>query len=94
MSAYPPVYPIDRNKKILTLAKIFRILRILSLFVDQFIELTRQTFRQLLNPGSRLAAASRASRLVEQTGEVTRNIMEVLRLTVLDSHGLQGGLRH
>jgi PAS domain S-box-containing protein len=40
-----------------------------------------------------LSRLSNASNLVEQTGEITRDIMEGLRPTVLDHYGLQGGLR-
>jgi len=40
-----------------------------------------------------LARLSDAAALVEQTGEITRNIMEGLRPTVLDHYGLMGGLR-
>jgi signal transduction histidine kinase len=40
-----------------------------------------------------LSKLSDAVDLVEQTGEITRNIMEDLRPTVLDHYGLMGGLR-
>jgi PAS domain S-box-containing protein len=40
-----------------------------------------------------LSRLSDATALVEQTGEITRNIMEGLRPTVLDHYGLIGGLR-
>jgi PAS domain S-box-containing protein len=40
-----------------------------------------------------LSRLSEASALAEQTGEITRDIMEGLRPTVLDHYGLTGGLR-
>ncbi|MHB9074139.1 MAG: PAS domain-containing sensor histidine kinase [Desulfobaccales bacterium] len=40
-----------------------------------------------------IAKLSNASTLAEQTGEITRDIMEGLRPTVLDHYGLMGGLR-
>jgi signal transduction histidine kinase len=41
-----------------------------------------------------LSRLSDAVKLVEQTGEISRNIMEGLRPTVLDHYGLMGGLRY